>query len=544
MGRLGGEGGSMVNVTRRAAWRDGAENGWHDDLIWYAAAIHQMRALTPGLDDFLQIYLAAITGQPTPGGDPVAELIAIARQWDDPRSLGYQSQVHGTFVDKADWPSRDGIPALWQECAHNHWFFLPWHRAYLIEFEAVVRDHISELGGPAADWALPYWNYSDHAADPRRLTLPLPLQGDTLPAGVEVPGVEPRADGTFPNPLFNPTRFGPDPASGTAWATATRALLRPHYANQQDTGRVSFGGGVLEDPNNAALFHDSSAEIGQLDVQPHGSTHNEVGGAMGQFETAALDPVFWIHHCNVDRLWETYARDLGHGYPFESGAGAGTAAEQSWLTQEFRFRRIDGSTATWKAPDVLDVGVLGYGYDTTAPPPLPAVPPPPPPGSEIDPFGLDDGVPEPVAEAGPVSPAAELEIVLSGGADADQGLGVDAFPAGARWLLRFDGIRSARPVPTSYHVFVGVAPGDDADPDDDDHYAGLLTLFGVVEASRDDGSSAADGQRRRLDVTAQVGAQAATFRPLAVPVRLTATNPGRDLAAAQLSIDRITLEFG
>jgi tyrosinase len=99
-------------------------------------------------------------------------------------------------------------------------------------------------------------------------------------------------------------------------------------------------------------------------------------------------------------------------------------------------------------------------------------------------------------------------------------------------------------VATSYHVFVGVAPGDAADPADDDHYAGLLTLFGVYEASRDDGSSAADGQRRRLDITAQVTAQAATLRPLAAPLRLVATNPGRDLAAAQLSIERITLEFG
>jgi tyrosinase len=530
----------MKSVMRRAAWRDGTADGWHDDLIWYAAGIHQMRALTPGLDDFVQRYLDGdVFGTP--------EMIAIVRQWDDPRSLGYQSQIHGTFVDKADWPGRNGVAALWKECAHEHWFFLPWHRAYLLEFEAVVRGHIEALGGPA-DWALPYWDYSDFLAGADRLDLPLPLQGDTLPAGVEVPGVERRADGTFPNPLFNPTRSGPNPAiSGAGFAYAGFALLRPHYANQQDTGAVSFGGGVPEDPDNPAVFH-GGGEIGMLDAQPHGSVHGAVGGMMNQFETAALDPVFWLHHCNADRLWETYAHDLGHGYPFESGQGTGTAAHQSWTTKEFRFHRSDGTasgwtTVTWKAPDVLDIGALGYGYDTTAAPPFP-VAPTPDPASEIDPFGLDAGVPEPVAEAGPVSPVADLEIVLSGGAGADQGLGVDSFPAEARWLLRFDGIRSVLPVPTSYHVFVGVAPGDDADPDDADHYAGLLTLFGVVEASRDDGTSAADGQRRRLDVTAQVTAQTATLRPLAAPLRLVATDPDRDLAAAQLSIERITLEFG
>jgi tyrosinase len=532
----------MVIAVRRAAWRDGSADGWDEELLWYAAGIHRMRTRTPGLDDFFAVLRDWLTGTGT-SSDPVGEMIAIARQWDDPMSLGYQSQVHGTFAPKADWPST----ALWQECAHNHWFFLPWHRAYLLEFEAVVRESIRELGGPADDWGLPYWNYSDHAADPRRLGLPLPLRGETLPDGVEVPGVDPGDDGTFPNPLFIPARLGPDepqPGESVAWASATRALLRPHYANQQDTARVSFGGGVIEDPANAAQWHDESVEIGQMDAQPHGSVHNQVSGAMALFQTAGLDPVFWLHHCNVDRLWETYAHDLGHGYPFEDGAGTGTDAHAAWVGRQFRFLRPDGSTAMWTAPDVLDTGALGYAYDTTAAPPLPAVPPPPPPGSEEDPFGLGEPVPTPVAEAGPVSLAGEQDLVVSGGDTADQELGVEAFPEASRWLLRFEGIRSARPAPTSYEVFLGLEPGEEAGPDDDEHYAGLLSLFGVYEASRDDGTSAGSGQRRRLDVTAQVSAQAAALRPLAARVRLRPVNPGRDLAGAELSIDRITLEFG
>ncbi|MFL6129497.1 MAG: tyrosinase family protein [Mycobacteriales bacterium] len=534
----------MLSVTRRAAWRDGAEDGWHDDFLWYAAAIHRMKALTSGLDDFFQVFNLALSQ-----GFPralVARMAEIPRQWSDPMSLGYQSQVHGTFVPKQLWPRHRGEPALWQECAHNHWFFLPWHRAYLIEFEAVVREHIGQLGGPADDWALPYWNYSDHAEDPRRLGLPLPLRGEILPDGVEVPGVEPVADGTFPNPLFNPTRLGadePDPGDDTEWATATEALLRPHYANQQDTGFVSFGGGVLEDPTNAALFHDAAGELGQMDAQPHGSVHVHVHGTMALFQTAGLDPVFWIHHCNVDRLWETYARDLRHGYPFRDGVGAGTAAQQSWTTQRFRFRRPDGSTSTWRATEVLDIESLSYAYDTTAPPPLPAMPPDPPPGSEIAPFGLDVPTPEPVASAGPLALAQELDVAVSAGGGDDQGLGVDAFHEGARWLLRFEGIRSDFPAPTSYRVYLGLRAGHAADPQDADHYAGLLSLFGVYEASRDDGSSAGSGQSRLLDVTPQVTAQAATFRPLATTVRLVPLDAGRDLAGAQVSIDRITLEF-
>ncbi len=535
----------MATATRRAAWRNGADDGWHDDLVWYAAAVHQMRMRTPQLDDFYAVFSDALQqGFPD---DLVEQMASISRQWSDPLSFGYQSQVHGTFLAKRLWPRHRRRRVLWQECAHDHWFFLPWHRAYLAEFEAVVREHIGQLGGPAEEWGLPYWNYSDFRADPRRLGMPLPLRGATLPDGVDVPEVEADGGGTRPNPLFNPTRLGADepaPGQSPAWASAVLALLRPHYANQEDTGRISFGGGVLEDPGNQALFHDSAAELGQLDVQPHGSVHVRVHGTMALFQTAGLDPVFWLHHCNIDRLWETYAHDLDHGYPFQDGSGVGTRAHRSWTVQKFRFLRPDGNVRIWTAPTVLDVGVLGYGYDTTEPPPLPAVPPPPPPGSDVGPFGIDDGPPaEPVAEATQVAVAGELDVPVTAGSDDAGDLGVESFPEGASWSLRFDGIRASRPVPTSYLVFLGLPPGADADPEDADHYAGLLSLFGVFEASRDDGTSDGSGQRRRLDVTAQVAAQSATLRPLETSVRLVPVEPDRALADAGLSIERITLEF-
>ncbi len=37
----------------------------------------------------------------------------------------------------------------------------------------------------------------------------------------------------------------------------------------------------------------------------HNSIHNSIGGYghMGYLEVAAFDPVFWLHHANVDRLF-------------------------------------------------------------------------------------------------------------------------------------------------------------------------------------------------------------------------------------------------
>ena len=31
---------------------------------------------------------------------------------------------------------------------------------------------------------------------------------------------------------------------------------------------------------------------------------------MGAFETAGLDPLFWLHHANIDRLWEVWLNQV------------------------------------------------------------------------------------------------------------------------------------------------------------------------------------------------------------------------------------------
>ena len=66
---------------------------------------------------------------------------------------------------------------LWRECQHQTWFFLPWHRAYIAGFEAVIASIIEDLGGPS-EWALPYWNYTDQR-DPRARELPPAFRSST-----------------------------------------------------------------------------------------------------------------------------------------------------------------------------------------------------------------------------------------------------------------------------------------------------------------------------------------------------------------------------
>ena len=41
---------------------------------------------------------------------------------------------------------------------------------------------------------------------------------------------------------------------------------------------------------------------------PHGGLHMRVGGDMGAFDYAGYDPIFWMHHANVDRYWARWQR--------------------------------------------------------------------------------------------------------------------------------------------------------------------------------------------------------------------------------------------
>ena len=129
-----------------------------------------------------------------PDWDPILEWYAKAiakmqeRPLTDSRSWRYQAAVHEFNGNAAP----DEIPAdadtYWNQCQHHSWFFLPWHRWYLLYFEAVIIDAIKELGGPHETWALPYWNYSDGSA--KALRLPKSFTDETL-----------NDDGVTPNPL-------------------------------------------------------------------------------------------------------------------------------------------------------------------------------------------------------------------------------------------------------------------------------------------------------------------------------------------------------
>jgi Common central domain of tyrosinase/Polyphenol oxidase middle domain len=74
---------------------------------------------------------------------------------------------------------------------------------------------------------------------------------------------------------------------------------------------------------------------------------------MGDVPVAANDPIFYLHHANIDRLWACWQ----HLHPNPSGA---------WQTDRYQFVDETGAPQSKKVSDVLDTAALGYVYDNVA----------------------------------------------------------------------------------------------------------------------------------------------------------------------------------
>ncbi|MBC7533830.1 MAG: tyrosinase family protein [Oligoflexus sp.] len=159
-------------------------------------------------------------------------------------------------------------------CSHRNWFFLPWHRGYLHHFEKVIREF---CGDPS--FALPYWDWSDDRSIPQPF-----LTGDVAS-----------------NALFNASRKVtelPDITLQSIKKENIQILIeKPQFA--------TFGGGESHHPRPKSTT-DLLGAMGPLEAGPHNNVHATILGDMGDM-TSPLDPIFWLHHCNIDRLWSVWA---------------------------------------------------------------------------------------------------------------------------------------------------------------------------------------------------------------------------------------------
>jgi tyrosinase len=280
------------------------------------------------------------------------------RPINDPTSWWFLAAIHG--IDTGLWkqygyltsgeqlPSQSVQDTYWNQCQHRSWYFLPWHRGYIASLESIVRDAIIKAGGPE-DWAVPYWNYSD-TTQPNALELPPAFASQTMPDG-------------SPNPLFVEQRYGNGnvPLKLPANDVTLQALQITNFT--APTTALGFGGPETK-------FSHSGSVNGGLENKPHNLVHVDIGGRnpvglMSDPDTAGLDPIFWLHHANIDRLWEVWLRrDPTHQNPTGSNWLGGP------LDRKFIVPLANGQGWQYTSKDVLETTApnLDYIYDDLSDP--------------------------------------------------------------------------------------------------------------------------------------------------------------------------------
>lgn len=217
---------------------------------------------------------------------------------------------------------------------HFCWWFLAWHRAYI----SVTERKIREISGDAS-FTYPYWNWSSDRLIPAAYA----RVGSSLANAVRLtrsipPGLTDGEVGYRPDdPVLK--KLGVVGLGSKTFEAKTGADIP-----------FSFGGIARPNPNNA--FANNAIE-----GTPHGPVHNYVGGGgdMSDFATAGRDPIFFAHHGNLDRLWETW-----RAMPGNKGT---EPTVDAFKKHSFIFKWLDGAPIEVPMSDILDTTKLGYTYD-------------------------------------------------------------------------------------------------------------------------------------------------------------------------------------
>jgi tyrosinase len=187
---------------------------------------------------------------------------------------------------------RDMHTSVSQLQAHGAPGFLPWHRAYLLDLER-------ELQAFDPSVALPYWRFDQPA--PKLFTPDFLGKADAI--------------GTVQFGASNPLQF---------WSSdgVPGVNRRPRFDTATEAAQS------LRTEARTLALGNTYLDFEDMEGDPHGLAHTNFGGFISSLGTAARDPLFFLLHANVDRLWAKWQRrnlrfDAADAAAFDAGAPAG-----------------------------------------------------------------------------------------------------------------------------------------------------------------------------------------------------------------------------
>ena len=391
------------------------------------------------------------------------------------------------------------------DCPHGNWWFFVWHRGYLGWFEQTLRD---ASGNP--DFAIPYWDWTelphipagmfDNALNPSSpLYNPFIKDFQTFydylnPAltaywnGLSASQLQqlnvrmmPTLDSLWSQVKGNPTdggMFATTPfaryltAANSELDAATRKMVAPDMV-MAGLAPVEFSKFNSSQTPSHNTQPGQSTSFGILEGNPHNNVHNNIGGVshvsnplnFGYMadNLSPADPVFFLHHSNMDRLWDVWTRKRQKLGLATLPVGVDLLKFES---ERFQFYVDSQGTPVSKdrAGDYVNIGAFDYDYE---------------PG-----FG------EKVIGKPNVAVAAALSSRFVG--QTTDGVGSAAVPdallqqhaAGEFGQPLVVQVTVPRPMSGAatreFDVLINAPPGTTAAPPDSPYYAGTISFFGFM----------------------------------------------------------------
>ncbi|XP_067652668.1 uncharacterized protein [Haliotis asinina] len=188
---------------------------------------------------------------------------------------------HDTSVEPNKYDALAALhTGLATRIAHFGPNFLGWHRVYLLMYEVALQEVDPSI-------CLPYWDSSldNELDDPRQSPIFSPgfIGGGTVAGNGGVV-----SDGPF-----------------AGWETPNDGPLIRNIGGDGELFTLESIEAILSRERTRDIVPPLSLPANDLEFH-HGGVHVYIGGIMNQLDTAAYDPVFYLHHAFVDYIWELF----------------------------------------------------------------------------------------------------------------------------------------------------------------------------------------------------------------------------------------------
>jgi len=281
--------------------------------------------------------------------DDWARICGIHGNTFKPNDSGVLCPTDPDIVSKL---TKSGEPVY---CAHSIEPFISWHVPYLYEFEQLLNQY--NYSSDKDYITLPYFDITDQTYDYLFLNEP------TITILYDNKHI------TIDNPLASAYYY----SSGVKTKITRNGIVQA--STIQDKKRLKTVRRQLYNTLHAKTYEEFSSQVVTIGKTykpysyvpletPHNSIHDIIGGDggnMSDITISAFDPIFWLHHCNMDRFFYNW---LKHIYDYENIFSVNSLqASLAPFSKNFKYGWLNNTTEFLLLKDVLPLDQYPYTYN-------------------------------------------------------------------------------------------------------------------------------------------------------------------------------------